>query len=98
MGLLKGESLEDFKERLREWIRENDPKFETYPKWLWRDFIEYWSQKNDRGKLHYYEMEKKWSTGLRIATFRKRSLKDPRWNESKQKPSNVYPGIYHFNR
>ena len=63
-------------------------KLDIYPKWLLRDFCNYWTAKNDNGKKMYFQMEKKWSTPLRLSTWRQRTLKDPRWDgETKTYPN-----------
>lgn len=83
------ERKEAFKLKLRNWARWNDNEFEEYPKWLRKDFYEYWTElANDNGRKMRFEMEKTWNTGRRLATA-KRTIyaKDPRW---KTKPKEVY--------
>ena len=71
---------EAFRKRLIDYCEEHDPRSIKYPKWLRKDFWHYWTAMNDNGKKMYFEMEKKWNTGLRLSTFVRRSQKDPRWN------------------
>lgn len=83
------ERKEAFKHKLRNWARYNDLEFNEYPKWLRKEFYEYWTElANDNGLKMRFEMEKTWNTGRRLATA-KRTIyaKDTRW---KTKPKEVY--------
>ena len=78
---------EDFRNRLRVWCDMNDPDCVKFPVWLRKDFWEYWTDTNDNGRKMYFEMEKKWNTGLRLATWKRNTHRDPRW---KSKPQPVH--------
>ena len=79
------ERREFFRNRLRAYCDMNDPDCIKYPVWLRKDFWNYWTAMNDNGRKMYFEMESKWNTGLRLATFVKNSMKDPRWKKPKSK-------------
>ncbi|NRA93419.1 MAG: hypothetical protein HRU26_12175 [Psychroserpens sp.] len=70
-----------FQDKLKNWSRYNDIDFKLYPKWLRKDFFEYWTEfANDNGRKMRFEMEKTWNTGRRLATAKKTIYsKDPRW-------------------
>ncbi len=74
-------TLEQFKQLLEDYCKEHDPQAVKYPKWLRIQFWEYWTAKNPNGKKMYFQMEDKWNTGLRLATWVRNSQKDPRWKE-----------------
>ena len=84
------ERKEDFRNRLRAWCDMNDPKCIKYPVWLRKEFWEYWTATNDNGRKMYFEMEKKWNTGLRLATWARNCQKDPRWNKQEKKKNIDY--------
>lgn len=72
-----------FKERIWAYVKTNDPTHTKYPIWMLKEFVKYWTAKNDNGLKCYFEMEKKWNTGLRLATWKRNCLKDDRWKEPK---------------
>ena len=86
---LANKTLEEFRELLRAWCEENDPECKEYPNWLRKDFWTYWTSKNDGGRKMYFQMQDKWSTGLRLATWKRNTLKDPRWKKEVDK-SKIY--------
>lgn len=75
------ERIEDFRESLKSWVKANDPNEKIYPAWMKKDFWYYWTSMNDGGKKMYFEMEKKWATGLRLATWKRNCARDPRWKD-----------------
>lgn len=80
------ERKQKFKHKLQNWASYNDLEYKEYPKWLRKEFFEYWSElANDKGRKMRFEMEKTWNTGRRLATA-KRTIyaKDPRWKLKKR--------------
>jgi hypothetical protein len=72
-----------FRKRLLKWAQTNDLSYKQYPKWLRKEFYEYWTEfANDNGRKMRFEMERTWNTGRRLATAKKTIYsKDPRWKE-----------------
>ena len=77
------ERKEEFRGLLHAYTRVSDPNCEKWPSWLRKDFFEYWTSLNDGGRKMYFEMEKKWNTGLRLNTWKRNSAKDSRWQDSR---------------
>ena len=73
---------ESFRQRLIDFCEQNDPECIKYPKWLRREFWDHWTAMNDNGKKMFFEMQKTWSTGGRLATFANNSKQ---WHPKKWK-------------
>ena len=82
------ERKQHFKEKI--WAYTKD-KLNDFPIWLLKEFVEYWTSTNDNGHKMYFEMEKKWCTGLRLATWKRNTAKDERW---KQENKIQHPNYY----
>lgn len=62
-----------FKKKIWDWICENDPEHKEYPIWLLKEFVAHWVTIPDGGRKFYFETQKKWSTGGRLATWKSNS-------------------------
>lgn len=85
MGLLSNKSKEEFRHMLKSWTDKNDPDAVLYPAWMRAEFFTYWTSMNEGGRKMYFQMEKKWNTGLRLSTWKRNSQNDKRWRQSEQK-------------
>lgn len=78
------ERKEAFEWKVWRIVTEND-RLKDYPKWMLREFCNYWEQMNDGGRKMFFEMEKKWSTLGRLATAKTMVYgRDPRWKQEEQ--------------
>lgn len=86
---------------MKEWVANNDPNHEKWPRWFLNEFCKYWNTTPDHGKKTMYWMlskkqREKWSTGGRLATCKRILYKnDPRWKTTqKSEKSHIYPGSF----
>lgn len=79
------DDIQKFKEYLWKYVKSKDPGHTKYPIWMLKEFVSYWTSRNDNGNKPYFKMEKKWNTGLRLSTWKKNCAKDDRWKSPSNK-------------
>ncbi len=71
-SIVKERKGKDIKERGNDFYKQLTPYIKKYDEFLIQDFFRYWSEPNKDNSKMKYEMEKTWSTGGRLATWKKR--------------------------
>ncbi len=71
-SIVNKSKVKDIKERGKDFYKQLTPYINKYDEFMIQDFFRYWSEPNKENTKMKYEMEKTWSSGGRLATWKKR--------------------------